>query len=142
MCDFGTLRPCHATTTHNHLDMAKVDKFEDLICWQKARLLVKEIYKATSKGDFSRDYDAKSQIRRASLSSMSNIAEGFGRFSKKEFVRFLEISTSSASEVKSILYVALDLEYLPAEQVQSLQNLAEEVKALGLGLIKYLNARN
>ncbi len=122
--------------------MSKVDKFEDLICWQKARLLVKEIYQATHKGDFSKDYDAKSQIRRASLSSMSNIAEGFGRYSKKEFVRFLEISTSSASEVKSILYVALDLEYLPSEQVQSLQNLAEEVKALGLGLIKYLNARN
>ncbi|MEK6783424.1 MAG: four helix bundle protein [Bacteroidota bacterium] len=121
--------------------MAKVDKFEDLICWQKARLLVKEIYQAINKGDFSKDYDVKSQIRRASLSSMSNIAEGFGRFSKKEFVRFLEISTSSASEVKSILYVALDLGYLPKDQVQSLQSLTEEVKALGLGLIKYLNTR-
>lgn len=121
--------------------MAKVEKFEDLICWQKARVLVKEIYLATNKGEFAKDYDAKSQIRRAALSSMSNIAEGFGRFSKKEFVRFLEISTSSASEVKSILYVSSDLGYLAEEQIQSLQQLAEEVKALGLGLIKYLNTR-
>lgn len=122
--------------------MAKVQKFEDLICWQKARILVKEIYRSTGIGDFSKDFDAKSQIRRAALSSMSNIAEGFGRFSKKEFVRFLEISATSASEVKSILYVALDLDYLPAEQVQTLQNLTEDVKALDLGLIKYLSARN
>lgn len=121
--------------------MAKVEKFEDLICWQKARILVREIYRSTSTGDFSKDYDAKSQIRRAALSSMSNIAEGFGRFSKKEFVRFLEISATSASEVKSILYVTLDLGYLPSEQVQTLQSLTEEVKALDLGLIKYLSTR-
>jgi len=122
--------------------MAKVEKFEDLICWQKARILVREIYRSTGTGDFSKDFDAKSQIRRAALSSMSNIAEGFGRFSKKEFVRFLEISATSASEVKSILYVALDLGYLPPEQIQTLQNLTEDVKALDLGLIKYLNARS
>src|SRR5882762_3048100 len=106
--------------------MAKIEKFEDLICWQKARILVREIYKSTSAGNFLKDYDAKNQIRRAALSSMSNIAEGFGRVSKKEFIRFLEISATSASEVKSILYVVLDLGYLPAEQVQTMQSLAEE----------------
>src|SRR6267142_4690611 len=122
--------------------MAKVEKFEDLICWQKARILVREIYRSTGTGDFSKDFDAKSQIRRAALSSMCNIAEGFGRFSKKEFVRFLEISATSASEVKSILYVALDLGYLPPEQIQTLQNLTEDVKALDLGLIKYLRGKS
>jgi four helix bundle protein len=121
--------------------MAKIDKFEDLICWQKARVLVREIYKSTSTGDFSKDYDAKNQIRRAALSSMSNIAEGFGRVSKKEFIRFLEISATSASEVKSILYVVLDLGYLPPKQVQTMQSLSEEVKALDLGLIKYLRGK-
>jgi four helix bundle protein len=121
--------------------MAKIEKFEDLICWQKARILVREIYKATSMGDFSKDYDAKNQIRRAALSSMSNIAEGFGRVSKKEFIRFLEISATSASEVKSILYVVLDLGYLPSKQVQTMQSLSEEVKALDLGLIKYLRGK-
>ncbi len=121
--------------------MAKVEKFEELVCWQKARTLVKEIYQSTNSGNLSKDFDIKSQIRRAALSSMSNIAEGFGRVSRKEFIRFLEISAASASEVKSILYVALDLEYLPKERVQILQNLTEDIKSLDLGLIKYLNTK-
>jgi four helix bundle protein len=121
--------------------MAKVQRFEDLICWQKARILVREIYKVTERQKFCRDFDLKSQIRRAAISVMNNIAEGFGRFSKKEFVRFLEISSTSASEVKSALYVAFDLEYCDQLLIEGLQSKAEEVKRLNLSFIRYLNTQ-
>jgi four helix bundle protein len=72
---------------------------------------------------------------------MNNIAEGFGRYSKKEFIRFLEISSASASEVKSVSYAALDLSYWNQETVTTIQSKAESVKALDLGLIKYLSGK-
>ena len=122
-------------------DMAKVDRFEDLKCWQEARKLVKMVYEITNEGSFAKDYDMKSQIRRASISTMNNIAEGFGRFSRKDFSRFLEISPTSASEVKSVCYAAIDINYLSEEKAKQIQNKAEEVKALDLGLIKYLNSQ-
>lgn len=133
---FRTLVP-----NSNQREMARIDRFEDLHCWQEARKLVNMVYEATNEGSFSRDFDMKSQIRRAAISSMNNIAEGFGRFSKKEFVRFLEISSSSASEVKSVAYAALDLNYWSSEKATHIQDKAEDVKALDLGLIKYLNAK-
>lgn len=99
------------------------------------------IYMATNVGQMSNDFTLKDQIRRAALSSMSNIAEGFGRFSKKEFIRFLVISAASANEVKSIAYVAIDLKYLNAEEATQIQHKAELVKALDLGLIRHLHSR-
>ena len=119
--------------------MAKIERFEDLKSWQEAQELVKQVYQASNKNPFSRDYDMKSQIRRAAISTMNNIAEGFGRFSSKEFTRFLEMSFTSASEVKSICYAAIDIDYWPEDLARKIQDKAEKVKALNLGLIRYLN---
>ena len=121
--------------------MAKIERFEDLHCWQEARQMVRLIYEATNDGSFSKDYDMKSQIRRAAISVMNNIAEGFGRFSKKEFIRFLEISFTSAIEVKSICYAAIDTKHWSVEVATEIQSRAERVKALNLGLIRYLNEK-
>ncbi len=118
--------------------MAKIEKFEDLKCWQAARELVKMVYVACEEGKFIKDFDTKSQMRRAALSTMNNIAEGFGRGSDKEFIRFLEIAQSSAMEVKSITYVLIDLNYLPEEKIMEISKKAEETKSITLGLIRYL----
>ena len=118
--------------------MAKIEKFEDLKCWQAARQLVKMVYVGCEEGKFVRDFDTKSQMRRAALSTMNNIAEGFGRGSDKEFIRFLEIPQSSAMEVKSITYVLIDLNYLPEDKIIEISKKAEETKSITLGLIRYL----
>src|SRR5688572_9289537 len=83
--------------------MSKIEKFEDLKCWQAARKLVKEIYTMSSIGKLERDFETRNQLRRAALSSMNNIAEGFSRFGTKEFIRFLNISQSSVQEVQSMI---------------------------------------
>jgi four helix bundle protein len=118
--------------------VAKIEKFEDLKCWQAARELVKMVYVACEEGRFVKDYDTKSQIRRAALSTMNNIAEGFGRGSDKEFIRFLEIAQSSAMEVKSITYVLIDLNYLAEDKITEISKKAEETKSITLALIRYL----
>ena len=89
-----------------------ITRFEDLIAWQKARELTKAIYQATTTIPFSKDFGLKDQIQRASVSIMSNIAEGFERGSHNEFHQFLVIAKGSCAEVKSQLYVALDANYL------------------------------
>ena len=119
--------------------MSKITRFEDLICWQKARIMVNNIYTITKSGQLSKDFGLKDQLRRAAVSAMTNIAEGFARFHKKEFIRFLDISQSSSMEVKSLLYVALDHNYLDNNKVTALQNDAEEVHAVTLGLLKHVN---
>jgi four helix bundle protein len=83
--------------------MSKINRFEDLRCWHASRKLVSMIYGMAESGKLMKDYGTKSQIKRASLSCMSNIAEGFGKFSNMEFIRYLDIAQSSALEVKSIL---------------------------------------
>ena len=122
--------------------MGKVERFEDLKCWQQARILVKEIYLLAEDGKLSKDYDTKSQIKRAALSVMNNIAEGFGKFSNKEFIHYLDIAHNSVSEVKSILYVLGDLNYISEEKAKQLQNKTDEIKAMTLAFIKYLTSRN
>src|ERR1043166_2473591 len=97
----------------------KVQRFEDLICWQKARVLTNLIYGLTRSSMFAKDFELVRQIRRAALSSMSNIAEGFDRWSRKELIRFLDIAKGSAGEVRSQLYVALDQQYVTAQQFSS-----------------------
>lgn len=120
--------------------MSKITRFENLICWQKARVLVNNIYSISKTGGLSKDFGLKDQLRRAVVSSMTNIAEGFARYHRKEFIRFLDISQSSAIEVKSLLYIVLDQNYSNSETVSALQNDAEEVHALILGLLKHVDS--
>lgn len=103
--------------------MATVQRFEDLICWKKARELTKEIYKAFRD---SKDRGLKDQIERAAVSVMSNIAEGFERGTKQEFLNYLFIAKGSAGEVRSQLYIALDVGYLNIETFKYLNYLATE----------------
>ena len=90
----------------------KVSSFEDLQVWRDSRKLVKSIYELTSIGNFSKDYGLKDQIQRASVSIMNNIAEGFERNNNKEYAKFLGYSKGSAGEVRSMLYIALDLGHI------------------------------
>jgi four helix bundle protein len=121
--------------------MNKLKRFEELKCWQAARSLVKEVYTISKNGPLSKDFDTKSQFKRAALSTMNNIAEGFGRFSETDFIRFLDYSQSSALEIQSMTYVLEDIEYVTAQQAESLREQAEQTKALTLGLILYLRKR-
>lgn len=105
----------------------KIERFEDLIAWQKARILTKEIYVITRTGEFAKDFGLSGQIQKASVSIMSNIAEGFERGGRGEFHQFLSIAKGSAAEVRSQLYVALDVGYLEKVDFQKLMKKAEEV---------------
>lgn len=108
----------------------KIEKFEDIIAWQKARVLTKMVYDVTSDGPFARDFGLRDQIRRAAVSIMSNIAEGYERISPAEFHRFLLISRASCAEVRSQLYIAFDVGYLKRTTFDELQTAALEVARL------------
>jgi four helix bundle protein len=116
--------------------MGKVERFEDLIAWQKARELTKLIYALSGDGAFGRDFGLRDQIRRASVSVMSNIAEGFDRASRPEFHRFLVIAKGSCAEVRAQLYVALDTQLISEEQFHGAKELAEETARIIAGLRK------
>jgi len=118
--------------------MAAIKKFEDIKAWQEARELLKSIYEITSKGNFSKDWELKNQIRRSAVSVMSNIAEGFDRSSDKEFIQFLRIATGSCSELKSQLYAALDQKYIINELFSKIYQKATDVTKLINGFIRYL----
>ena len=118
--------------------MANITRFEDIEAWKKGRELAKDIYTVTATGEFARDYGLKDQIRRAVVSVISNIAEGFSRQTDKEFVQFLHIAKGSTSEVQSQLYIAVDLGYISQEEFSKLYNQADEVARLISGFIKYL----
>jgi four helix bundle protein len=113
-----------------------IKKFEDIESWKKARKLTKEIYEATATGKFLRDFALKDQIRRASVSILSNIAEGFERGGDKEFSQFLGIAKGSCGEVRAQL--ALDQGYLSQESFDTLSTHAVEVSELLSGFIRYL----
>lgn len=115
-------------------EMEHVQRFEDLIAWQKARELCVAIYKVTRQGPFARDFGLANQIQRAAVSTMSNVAEGFERGNRGEFQQFLSIAKSSCGEVRSQLYVAHDVGYLPAPTFQKLLALGEEVGRIIGGL--------
>ena len=112
----------------------KIERFEDFVAWQKARALTARIYKITAQGGLSRDYGLKDQIRRAAVSIMSNIAEGFERGRMAEFHQFLSVSKASCAEVRSLLYVLNDAGYVDQMTFASLANQAEEVGRLVGGL--------
>ena len=118
--------------------MPTIEKFEDLDAWKKARELTREIYKTSSSGEFSRDFGLRDQIRRAVVSIMSNIAEGFERRGDKEFHQFLSIAKGSAGEVRAQLYVALDAQFISQAQFSGLYGLATEVSSMIGGLMRYL----
>jgi four helix bundle protein len=118
--------------------MAKIKKFEDIESWKQARTLTSEIYKITSSGRFDRDFGLKDEIRRASVSILSNIAEGFERGGDQEFLQFLAVAKGSCGEARAQLYVALDQSYLSQEQFEKLSNAATQISQLISGFIKYL----
>lgn len=119
--------------------MATIRRFEDLEAWQHSRVLAKEVYKISTVGKFSRDFKLKVQINAAAGSAMDNIAEGFGRGGRNEFVNFLTFSTGSLNEVQSQLYRALDYGYLSSEEFESLYKIAGTALTKAGNLIQYLN---
>jgi len=116
----------------------KIERFEDIGAWKKARGLVKKIYSITNYLKFSKDYSLKDQIRRASVSIMSNIAEGFGKKSDKEFAHSLNISHGSSAEVQSLLYISLDLNYILENEFKKLYSEVDEISKMIKGFMKYL----
>jgi four helix bundle protein len=114
--------------------MGKIERFEDLIAWQKARELTRAIYQVTREGSFARDFGLSGQIQRASVSIMSNIAEGFERGGRGEFHQFLSTAKASCAEVRSQLYVALDIGYLDQSKFNKFLSQAEEVGRIVGGL--------
>lgn len=118
--------------------MATFQTVEDIGAWQKARELTREVYQVSKQGPFSKDFGLREQIRRASVSVMSNIAEGFERDGTGEFSQFLSIAKGSLGEVKSQLYVALDQEYVDKKTFDRLFKLAVEVGKMIGGLMGYL----
>jgi four helix bundle protein len=112
----------------------RVERFEDLIAWQKARALTAEISRVTNQKDFGRDFALRDQIRRAAVSAMSNVAEGFERNRPAEFHQFLSVAKASCGEVRSQLYVALDAGYLDPGAFEALRSQAEEVSRITGGL--------
>jgi len=114
----------------------KIEMFEDLIAWQKARELTRVVYRTTSAREFNKDYGLKDQMRRAAVSMMSNIAEGFDRGGRAEFHQFLVIAKASCAELRSQLYIAFDAGYIDAGHFKQLVLLNQEVSRIIAGLRK------
>jgi four helix bundle protein len=121
--------------------MSKIERFEDLRCWQAARQLARFVFLSSEEAKLAKDFATRDQIRRAALSVMNNIAEGFGRKSNLEFIRFLDFAQSSAQEVKSITYLLEDLNYLAPDSIMKIRQDAEACKSQILALIAYLRKR-
>jgi len=116
-----------------------IREFEEIEGWQEARILATKVYEISNRGKFCSDFGLRDQIRRASVSIMANIAEGFGRGGKTEFIRFLRISRASALETQSHLYIALDLGYLDRKDFETLHKQVISVSRLVGGFINYLS---
>jgi four helix bundle protein len=114
--------------------VSKIERFEDLIAWQKARALTRAIYEVTRQGAFAKDFGLAGQIQRAAVSIMSNVAEGFERGGRGEFHQFLSTAKASCAELRSQLYVALDVGYLDQRKFDELLRQAEEVARIIGGL--------
>ncbi len=118
--------------------MATISHFREIEGWKTARELTKGIYAASGKGPFARDFPLRDQIRRAAISVMANIAEGFERGGNAEFVQFLSVARGSAGEVEAQLYIALDQDYITREEFSSLEALARSTRRLIAAFIEYL----
>ncbi len=120
----------------------KISRFEEIESWKKARELTKAVYTTTARQKFSKDFGLRDQIQRACVSIMSNVAEGFDAGSDKGFVGFLRYAYRSASEVESLLYVAMDIGYIDQAEFKNSHEQASETKRLIGGFIKYLRSVN
>jgi four helix bundle protein len=116
----------------------QIKSFTEIESWKESRELVKMIYYLSNKGDFSRDYGFKDQIRRAGVSIMANIAEGFDSGTSKSFINFLNYSYRSTSEVESLAYIGLDIKYMSIEEFNLILEKTTKIKNLLGGFIKYL----
>jgi len=114
----------------------KIEKFEDIIAWQKSKDLSLEVY---SQFKYCRDFSFRDQLQRAVISIMNNIAEGFERRGDKEFKHFLFIAKGSCGEVRSMLYLALELKYLSKADFNRFYNLSLEISKILSGFIKTLD---
>lgn len=119
--------------------MATFHRFEDIQAWQKAREVTKIVYEITTSERFARDYGLKDQIRRASVSIMANIAEGFGRKTNKDFAHFLTMAHGSSAEVQSHLYVAFDLGYVDKNSFESIYEKLDHISRMTMSLCQTLN---
>ena len=117
----------------------KIETFEDLRVWQKGIELVKQVYLLTKEDDLSKDFGLRDQLRRASVSVPTNIAEGFERYSRKEYVQFLKIAKGSAGEVRSLLRVALEVGYLDKFKYGELYSYAMDLSRMLSTQIQALN---
>ena len=119
----------------------KIKNFEEIESWKNARTLANDIYKISAVDKFRNDYNLIDQIRRASISIMSNIAEGFDSWTNKSFINFLNYSYRSASEVQSLLYITRDLNYISENEFETLMSKSQDTKNLIGGFIKYLKSK-
>ncbi|MFV8334349.1 four helix bundle protein [Flavobacterium sp. ZT3P35] len=119
--------------------MGRFNSFEEINSWKKSRIFNKRIYEITNGEEFKKDFDLVRQIRRASISISSNIAEGFERNTDKEFIYFLYVAKASSAEVRSQLYLALDLNYITKIEFDELFENVSDISKLISGFIKYLN---
>jgi four helix bundle protein len=118
--------------------MTTFSTFEEIGAWKEARILIRSIYNASNTGPFSRDYPFRDQARRASVSILANIAEGFERSGTAEFVNFLAIAKGSAGEVRALLYVALDQGYITEDSFRKLTDLTIKIIRMIGSLMIYL----
>lgn len=118
--------------------MAKFEKFEEIVAWQKAYAVTVQVYRITATDNFAKDFGLKDQIRRAAVSVMANIAEGHGRRSNVEFAQFLNIARGSVAEVQSHLHVAKGLGYISEQDFKHLYGLLSELSKMTLALARYL----
>ncbi len=118
--------------------MATFKSFEDIEAWQLARELVKEMFIVFNENKLKKEYELMSQFKKANLSIMNNIAEGYGKFSNADFIRFLDYASASASEVKSMLYVMDDLNFINSNDACLYRNKVDVIQSKILSLIKYL----
>ncbi len=118
----------------------KIERFEDIEAWKEARKLVNRVYGFCSVNEFKKDHSLVDQIRRAAISVMANITEGFARKGNKEFIQFLFISKSSAAELQSHLYIALDQGYIEKLQFDELYQDADKIQRQLSNFIKYLHS--
>ena len=122
--------------------MSKITRFEDLESWQLSRVFVKDIFLFMNDLEVRKEYELKGQLKKASLSIMNNIAEGFGRYSRKDFVKFLDYSSGSTSEVKSMLYLMEDLEMMKKGKAEEFKERVDVIQSKVLGLIRHLTKEN
>ncbi len=118
--------------------MSSFKSFEEIESWQKARELTRKVYTVSNQGAFTKDFGLRDQIRRASVSIMSNRAEGFERDGNREFLQFLTVAKGSSGEVRAQLYIALDQDYIDKNTFETLSAISIEIGNLIGGLMNYL----